>query len=301
MKKEHRAKHNHPKIALVLSGGSARATAHLGVIDVLEEYKIPIDLIVAASFGSIIGGYYAFGFTIQQILQMMRGLKIKKLLDLRKPFFRILNAEKADLIVKRDIGDTTIEELKIPLSILAADLKKEEMVLFEKGNLRKAMLASSTFPGLFEPYQDGERLLIDGGILNKMLVNIAKQKGADITIYSDACIFTTLNRNKLVRKLYGLISNHVVKKREKLEHKLKKINLRYMIFKAFCIIQDFGIQHEIFKKSPPDFLIEPAVKKIKALQFRKVEQGYQLGRDATLLVIDQVVKKYSELLNKTRH
>jgi NTE family protein len=292
MEKEQRGDDNHPRVALVLSGGSARATAHLGVIDVLEEYNIPIDLIVAASFGSIIGGYYASGFTIQQILQMMKGFNVKTLLDLRKPFFRILNTEKADLIAKKDIGDTTIEELKIPLFILAADIRKEEMVLFEKGNLRKAMLASSTFPGLFEPYHDGERLLIDGGILNKMLVNIAKQKGADMTIYSDACIFTALNKNKLVKKLYELMSNHVVKKRAKLEQKLQKINLRYIIFKAFCIIQDFRIQYEIYKKSPPDFLIEPAVEKIKALQFRKVEQGYQLGREAALRVIEELVIKY---------
>jgi NTE family protein len=282
----------HPRVALVLSGGSARATAHLGVIDVLEEYDIPIDLIVAASFGSIFGGYYAFGFTIKRILHMMQSFNIKKLLDLKKPFFRILNAEKADLMMRGDIGDTTIEELKIPLVILAADIRNEEMVLFEKGSLRKAMLASSTFPGLFEPCQDGKRLLIDGGILNKMLVNIAKQKGADITIYSDVCIFTTLNRNKLVRKLYELISNHIVKKRAKLKQKLQKINLRYMIFKAFCITQDFQIQHEIYRKSPPDFLIEPVVKRIKALQFRKVEQGYQLGREAALRLIKEIVVKY---------
>ena len=275
-------------MGLVLSGGSARGMAHLGVLNVLEEHGVPIDLIVGASFGSMAGGYYTRGYSIPELHRMMKRFRIRDVLDLSRPWFRILSAEKAGVILRRDLDDISIEELKIPLYILAADICSGEMVVFDRGNLVDAMLASSAFPGLFEPFVYGERLLIDGGILNRMMVNIARERGADLVIYSDVSAFTTLNRKRWARKLYAGIIHHVKKKREKLDQKLTRINLRYVIFRALCIILDHWQQHELFKKYPPDYTIVSRVGDIRPLQFNRMEEVYRLGREAALEKVDAI-------------
>jgi NTE family protein len=141
-----------PDVVLVLSGGAARGLAHVGVISVLEEYKIPIDLIVGSSFGSIVAGYYGYGYSIEQMLGFARKFTLWSLRDLRFPLRSFFNGDKEEDIFKRDIGDVKIENLKIPVVILAADLKKKEAVIFESGRLSIAMRASSAFPGLFDPF-----------------------------------------------------------------------------------------------------------------------------------------------------
>ena len=279
-----------PKVGLALSGGSARGIAHVGVITVLEEHGIPIDFIACASYGSIIGGYYAYGYSTAELYRMLHEFKLRYVLDFSKPWRRILSAEKAEAIFEKDLHGILIEKLKIPLYILAADIGSKEMVVLEKGSLSSAILASSTFPGLFEPTSYNNRTLIDGGILNRMLANIAREKGADIVIYSDVCIFTTLNRNWMARNIYELLLRHVEKRRDRLEFKLSRINLRYAIFKSLCIVLDHQHQYELFSKTPPDFIINPSVGNIKPLQFRRVDEIYNAGREAAIEVVDEIKK-----------
>jgi predicted acylesterase/phospholipase RssA len=186
--------------------------------------------------------------------------------------------------------------LRIPLSILAADIRSGEMVVLEKGSLSEAMFASSSFPGLFEPVSRDNRLLIDGGILNRMLVNIAHSKGADIVIFCDVCIYTTLNRCRIARKIYRLLLRRVEKNRERLEYKLHRINIRYMIFKSLCIVLDNQHEHEQFRKSPPDFTISPSVGNVRPLQFRRVDKIYSAGREAALSVVGEIRKEMLKLM-----
>jgi NTE family protein len=280
-----------PKVGLALSGGSARGIAHVGIISVLEEHGIPVDLIACASYGSIIGGYYAYGYSTAELHRMLQEFKLKYVLDFSKPWRRILSAEKAEAIFEKDLHGITIEKLKIPLSILAADIGSGEMVVLEKGSLSSAMLASSTFPGLFDPIRDNNRTLIDGGILNRMLANIAREKGADIVIYSDVCLFTTLNRKRMVRYIYDFLLRRVEKRRDRLELKLSRINLRYVIFKSLCIVLDHQHQYELFRKSPPDFIINPSVGNIRPLQFSCVDEIYNAGREAALEIVDEIKER----------
>jgi predicted acylesterase/phospholipase RssA len=285
-----------PKVGLVLSGGSARGIAHVGILSVLEEHHIPIDFIVSTSYGSIVGGYYSYGYSAAELYRMMTEFKLRYVLDLSKPWKKILSVEKTEALFEKDLHGASIESLKIPLSILSADISSGEMVVLEKGSLSKAMLASSSFPGLFEPVSHADRLLIDGGIPNRMLVNIARSKGADIVIFCDVCIFTTLNQSIVARKLYHLLSRHVEKNRERLEHKLHRINIRFIIFKSLCIVHDNQHEHEQFRKSPPDFTISPSVGSIRPLQFRRVNEMYGAGREAALSVVGDIRK---EMLNLT--
>jgi NTE family protein len=284
-----------PKVGLALSGGSARGIAHVGVLSALEEHDIPIDLIACASYGSIIGGYYAYGYSTAELYRMLHEFKLRYVLDISKPWRRILSAEKAQAIFEKNLRGMLIEKLKIPLYILAADLESAEMVVLEKGRLSSAMLASSTFPGLFEPISYNNRTLIDGGILNRMLANTAREKGADIVIYSDVSVFTTLNRNRVVRNIYKLLLRHVEKRRNRLDLKLSRINLRYAIFKSLCIVLDHQHQYELFRKSPPDFIINPSVGNIRPLQFRRVDEIYNAGREAAIEVVDEIKERLTAL------
>jgi predicted acylesterase/phospholipase RssA len=275
-----------PKVGLVLSGGSARGMAHLGILAMLEEHGIPIDLIVGASIGSMVGGYYARGFRLQDLMGMLKHFRIRSVLDLSKPWFRILSLDKARALLEKDLNHTDIADLKIPLYILASDIRSLEMVVIERGDLANAMLASSAFPGLFEPVEHEGRLLFDGGIMNRLMVEIARKRGADIVVYADVSMFTTLNSSKTARWLYGILLRHVKSKRHTLERKLSRVNLRYMIFRALCVVLDHGHQYAEFKQHPPDFIIVPEVKGIRPLQFGRFEESYGLGRNAALRVAD---------------
>lgn len=280
-----------PKVGLVLSGGSARGMAHLGVISVLEEYGIPIDTIVAASFGSIVGAYYALGYDILTLIQMMKQFRLRSVLDLKRPFLRIMSREKIEAILRKDFGDKNLEELRIPLYILAGDITENRPILFEKGKIIDAVQASISCPGLFEPYEINGHSFLDGGILNRLLVAFAKEKGIDVTIFSDVGLFNLLNRNKFARKIYMALMRHVEKKRGDLEKKLKRKNIRYIIFKAFCLIQDSEEQFRKKKYFSPDFTIVPSLMDVKPLAFSKVEEAFRLGREATLRLIEKIAER----------
>jgi predicted acylesterase/phospholipase RssA len=278
-------------VGLVLSGGSARGMAHLGVLRALEEQGVPIDLIVGASFGAMVGGYYSCGHRAQELAGMLKRFSIRELLDLSRPLFRILNADKARSILRETLDHRSLEGLDIPLHVLTADIRAGEMVVFDHGDLATTILASSAFPGLFEPIEYGDRLLIDGGILNKMMVSIARDRGADVVIYSDTSAYASLNARLWVRRLYQGLLRHVEEKRHKLDERLTHMNLRYVIFKALCIVLDYRHQSELFTRCPPDVHIVPPVGGIRPLQFNRVDECFRLGYEATSAAADRISQK----------
>jgi NTE family protein len=279
------------RVGLVLSGGSARGMAHLGVLHALEERRIPVDLIVGASFGAMVGAYYASGFKARTLIGMLKGFSIRELLDFSRPLFRILNADKTRAILGRTLGERSIEELEIPLYVLAADIRAGEMAVFDRGDLATTVLASSAFPGLYEPVEYEGRLLIDGGILNRMMVSVARERGADVVIYSDTSAFTSLNTKPWAKKLYKLLLRHVQKRRKKLTEKLTRVNLRYLIFKALCIVLDYRHQHELFSEHPPDVYIVPRVGRTKPLQFSRSGECFRFGYEAASEIADEIERK----------
>jgi NTE family protein len=289
-----------PKVGLVLSGGSARGMAHLGVLRVLEELDVPVDMIVGASFGAMVGAYYASGYRADELVQMLQRFSIRELLDFSRPLFRILNTEKALVILRETLDRKSVEELRTPLHVLAADIRAGEMVVFDRGDLTTVILASSAFPGLFEPLEYEDRLLIDGGILNKMMVSVARERGAEVVIYSDTSAFTSLNSRLWVNRLYQLLLRRVQRKRNELTEKLTRMNLRYLIFKALCIVLDYRYQHEVFAKYPPDIYILPRVGHIRPLQFNRTGECFRLGYEAACKAADVIERKVFGTIPRTR-
>jgi NTE family protein len=276
-----------PTVALVLSGGAARGLAHVGVISVLEEYKIPIDLIVGASFGSIVAGYYGYGYSIEQMLEFASKFKLWAIRDFGLPWRGFLNGDKEEGIFDKDLGKTKIEDLMIPIVILAADLKKKRAAIFERGSLSTAMRASSAFPGLFDPYSMGDQLLIDGGIMDGVPVKVARERGAEVVISSDVSILSRIYKRKVANFLFQILLRRISKRGPF----VPKASLPSIICNTLSIIAKYR-EDETEK---PDFLIEPLKGEIRPLHFGKVQEGYLFGRTATFRVIDDIVRKVQGL------
>ncbi|HPH42244.1 MAG: patatin-like phospholipase family protein [Syntrophorhabdaceae bacterium] len=180
----HTMKKGEPKIALVLGGGSAKGFAHIGVIRVLEQEKIPIHMIVGTSVGSLIGGIYAANPDSFQLEWLAFKIDKNDILDLSIIYSKLGPAQGARLesFVEQTVAIKKIEDTKIPFFPIATDLNTGETIIMEKGSLSKAIRASSAIPGIFVPVTFGNRLLVDGGVTNSTPCDIARSKGADIVI-----------------------------------------------------------------------------------------------------------------------
>lgn len=159
------------KLALVLSGGSARGIAHIGVLEVLEENKIPIDAVIGTSMGAVIGGIYAAGKLkeFKEEIVKLSHSKMRTLFWAMK--FRRFDADPAKSFgpfLTKYLKNKKIENLGIDFTAIATDLKTGEEVYIRKGKLSKGILASVCLPGICHPIIMGRRLLIDGGVVDPL-------------------------------------------------------------------------------------------------------------------------------------
>lgn len=173
-----------PKVALVLGGGAARGFAHVGVLRVLEQEKIPINMIVGTSVGSLIGAMYASNPNSFQLEWTAFELEKDDIFD-----FSILSSatgpvkgDKLEKFVNSKISARNIEQMKIPFYAVAADLNTGEPVIFSSGPVSKAVRASCSIPGVFTPLSYNNRKLVDGGVLGNIAPEIAHQCGANLVI-----------------------------------------------------------------------------------------------------------------------
>jgi NTE family protein len=208
-----------PKIGLALSGGGARGAAHIGVLKVLEEHRVPVDFIAGTSMGALVGGLYASGLSPAQLDSVVsetdwtdafadniprgdRSFRRKRDDDLylvkHKPGLRggrllfpsgILDGHRVDLLLKRlSLPIVTVRDfdlLSIPYRAVAADIVTGEAVVLDHGDLALAMRASMSIPAAFAPREIDGRLLVDGGIVNNFPIDVVRRMGADVIIAVD--------------------------------------------------------------------------------------------------------------------
>ena len=205
-----------PRIGLVLSGGGARGAAHIGVLKVLEELRIPVDVITGTSMGAIVGGFYAAGSSPAEIEAMVNSLEWSEAFRDRPPLedysFR-RKEDSANYLIRFDAGVregklalprgliqgqnlnfilksrlihtatvTDFDRLRIPFRAVAADIETGEAVVLGTGDLAEAIRASMSIPGVFAPVELDGRLLVDGGIADNLPADVARSMGADILI-----------------------------------------------------------------------------------------------------------------------
>ncbi len=173
------------KIALVLGGGSARGLAHVGVIKVLHEARIPIDFIVGTSVGALVGATYALGIPLDVIEERALKIKLWHLTDFSISKFALLRGKSLEKVIKNSIENKNFTDLKIPLAIVATDIENGQRVVLTEGDLAQCIRASCTLPGVFAPIRINDKLLIDGGLLESVPARVAQQMGATFIIACD--------------------------------------------------------------------------------------------------------------------
>lgn len=206
-----------PIVGLVLSGGGARGASHIGVLKVLRELRVPIDIITGTSMGAIVGGMYAYGYSVEEIEALLRDTDWDEVFHDEPPRKDRSFRRKRDdynFLVKQEAGfkdgkliipkgllqgqqlmlrlksitlsaPTDFDELPIRFRAVAADIESGDAVVLGKGSLATAMLASMSIPGVFAPVEWNGRLLVDGGFANNAPVQLARNLGADIVIVVD--------------------------------------------------------------------------------------------------------------------
>jgi len=176
------------KVGLSLSGGAMRGLAHIGVLEVLLENGIEVDMIAGTSMGAVIGGIFATGMDIymmRRFCENITALESSRLYDLAIPRLGMVRGKKIVELLYTLTGGKNIEDLNIPYVAAACCVEDAKPVYFTEGSLVDAMRASIAIPGVFEPVVIGGKTLVDGGVLERSPVNILKDMGADYIICSD--------------------------------------------------------------------------------------------------------------------
>ena len=176
-----------PKLGLALGGGAARGFAHIGVIQVLEENGIKPDMVVGTSAGSVVAAFYATGKTGAQLQWLADSMDESQLTDWTVPFMSrgMLRGEALGRYINTQLNGAKIEDLKMPLGIVATDLQTGDGILFRRGDIATAVRASSAVPSVFEPVRIGNKDYVDGGLVSPVPVRYARQMGADTVIAVD--------------------------------------------------------------------------------------------------------------------
>ncbi|MCP4409414.1 MAG: esterase [Gammaproteobacteria bacterium] len=214
-----------PRIALVLSGGGARGAAHIGVLKVLEELRVPVDLVIGTSMGALVGGLYAQGMSPRDIEKTFDDIDWGNTFSGRPPrdnvSFRqkqdddealfqfelgiskkgivlpteLVTGQKLSLLLttlfQGTIGIDDFNQLPLPFRAIATDISSDEVVTLGKGNLSEAISASMAVPGVLPAVEIGGRTLVDGGVVRNLPIDVAQNMGAERVIAVD--VSSTLN------------------------------------------------------------------------------------------------------------
>lgn len=236
-----------PKVGLVLGSGGARGAAHIGVLQVLDELQIPIDLIAGASMGAIIGGAYAGGLSPNEL---EREWTRTSFFNLAKQFLPSgstkywSSGKEIHKLLGELVGDVRIENLQIPFSAVTMDLATGDAHLISEGLLIDAMRASSSIPVLFAPVERNGSYLVDGGLVNPLPIDVASEMGAEKIIAID------------VNSKPANLLDPQKQQENNYQHDDEKPDLLETI-SAITIVIQRQLTKGLTRQNPPDIYLEP--------------------------------------------
>jgi NTE family protein len=284
-----------PKICLVLSGGGARGAAHVGVLKVLEELRVPVDCIAGTSMGALIGAAYAAGTTVPEMEQLLERTSTELLFKEKPPrqeqAIRLKLDDRKDFVgpeigfndwslelpkgvvsgiqletVLRSLAKTQgyrkFDELPIPFRAVATDLVTGKAVVFADGELPNVMRASMSVPGAIAPAEFGGMMLVDGGITNNLPIDVARAMGADIVIAVN--LGTPLAPREQLTSVLG-VSGQVIN-----------------------ILTEQNVQRSLTSLSANDILILPELGDFSAVDFDHLPQTVPIGEAAARKVASRL-------------
>jgi predicted acylesterase/phospholipase RssA len=308
---------NRPKIGIALSGASGRAIAHIAVLEVLRENNIPIDIIVGCSSGALIAASFAVG-TMDKLKEFMYSLTFPKMLRLwstrnAKGAIFHLNGDKMEEALNNFTHDLNFEDITQPkIAFSASDLNSGEMVTLSHGSINKAFKASVAVPGLFEPVVWGQKLLVDGGLVNIVPTQPAKEMGADIVIGVNLAatkfiyekrmpiwrgyrFITRLTGLQFIReKVLPMLSPRLLFRIDSQSDVLDEEDIKIpgvMSMLSRAIEHSFRIEEQWDESHIAcDLMLEPVVKHFGKTEFNSLEKIYQEGRRSAQASIPEIKK-----------
>lgn len=175
-------------LGLALGSGGSRGIAHIGFLQALEEENIKADFVTGCSMGAIVGACYCAGVPMEQLKERAMGLRLSQIASLNLAPMKangLFRLNKAHDLLTELIGEKTFDELDIPFCCVAVDLVAGQVVQLKEGTVVDCALASSSIPGAFTPARIGEKIFVDGGILERVPVEPLQQMGADVIVAVD--------------------------------------------------------------------------------------------------------------------
>jgi NTE family protein len=271
-----------PTIGLALGGGGAKGLAHVAVLQAIDELGLQVSTISGTSIGAILGSVYAAGRTATEIRDTLDELfrepdSLKELLNSERMFgwLDLLSVElgrshllQADAFVAElidFINFDNLEDLNIPLKVVAADFWAREQVVLERGPIAPAVQASFCLPGVFKPVVVDNRVLVDGGCVNPVPFDLIRED-CDVVIAVDV-----LGRRYPDEDLMPSYTE--------------------ALFNTFQIAEA-TIARQKMTTHPPDIYLEPAITNVKVLEFQKAQQVY----DQTASEVERMKQELDRLL-----
>ncbi len=256
-----------PRIGLALGGGAARGFAHIGVIQVLEEAGIKPDLVVGTSAGSLVAALYASGQTGQQMVSLAQTLDEGAISDWSFPTRGLIRGEALARYVREQTRGKRIEQMVLPLGIVATDLDSGAGVLFQRGDTGIAVRASSAVPAVFQPVRIGSKEYVDGGLVSPVPVRFARQMGAEVVIAVD---ITSPPDGSPTGDVFA------------------------MLLQTFAIM---GRSINALELKDADIVVRPQLKGVTSADFTARLRAIQAGRDAATQALPELRAKLAASLH----
>ena len=307
------------KIGLALGSGSARGLAHIGVIRALNDAGIHIDCVAGTSIGAAIGAVYASGKldSMQDAYLAMDWKKIAYFFDVVFPKSGIIDGKKVADFMREYVPSECIEELPLPFKAVATELNSGEEVVLETGDVIDAVRASISVPGMFTPVRRNGRVLVDGGLVNPVPVNVARAMGADIVIAVDinhgivegkapAPKAKSQPDTDVLQSLSLLRSEPYRSAMERIEKGLRSLesNPTLIQIRAWLAEESLPNIFEVLLSSinimetqitstrlqiePPELLIQPPLGSVRFLEFNRAEEIISIGYETTRQQLDRL-------------
>lgn len=256
-----------PRLGLALGGGAARGFAHIGVIQVLEENGIKVDLVAGTSAGSLLAALYASGKSGKELQALAESMDEGAITDWSFPLRGLIRGEALARYVRDKTGAKGIEQMAVPLGIVATDLSDGSAILFRSGDTGTAVRASSAVPAVFQPVRIGAREYVDGGLTSPVPVRFAREMGAQLVVAVD---ITSPPASDPPNDAFR------------------------MLLQTFAIM---GRSINGFELRDADVIVRPRLDGVSSADFTARRRAIQAGREAAQAVLPQLKQRIAE---KTR-
>ncbi len=262
------------KIGLALGGGGAKGFAHLGVLEALSDAGIEFDVVAGTSIGALIGAVYVSG-NIDNLKNFATNISMTDLPFMLGPTWPkggLFSGNYVEELVDKFVSIQNIEDLAKPFAAVTVDLNKAEVITFTKGDLKRAIRASTSIPGVFKPVFYEDKILVDGGVLESVPLDAVRSLGADFIVAVDLLSDISGNQN------FDQGKPSIIE-----------------IVQRSSIVAQRKITEYKFKEDPPNVVLRPPLSQVGVMDFHNGRPIYEIGRKTAQEILPELIQKIQEV------